>query len=199
MKSSRWIRGFVLSAAVVGICIPQPVLAGAPAALPSSVGDVALCEGGVLLGRVVNPEGIGKAGIPVAIVAGKQELAVSKTDADGYFAFRGLRGGVYQVASSDGQGVYRLWSPDTAPPSAEQGALVVTNEPVVRGQQCGQQCGQPGTQYSNNGMLPGMRYGGRLRFWLSNPWVLGGLVATAVAVPVIIIATDDDDDPHTPN
>lgn len=160
MKGLRILTQTAVWLAVVGFCIPTAVLAAPPAAQEAV--DVALREGGVLLGQVVDPQGAAIGDAKVALVDGQNELAVAKTRGDGYFAFSGLRGGVYQVAAANGQGVYRVWAPGTAPPSAEQGALVVAGGQTVRGQ------------------------AGGLMMFLSNPWVIAGIVATAVAVPVAV-------------
>lgn len=185
MKPTRHIRALIVIVAVVGLCIPEPILGATPNQPLPNVVDVKLLDGGVLLGQVVTTEGAAQADAPVAILAGNQELATSKTRTDGYFAFRGLRGGVYQLTTADGQGVYRLWAPGSAPPSAQDGALLIAGSNTVRGQ-----------TYVNNGLFPRLHHG-PVGFWLSNPWVLGGIVATAVAVPVIL-HNRDNDEPHSP-
>ena len=169
MKPAQFFKGLAVCLAVVGFCLPQPLFAAAPAGQSPIVTDVALSEGGVLLGQVVSPEGSGESNVAVSLRAGGKESGVSKTDRAGYFAFSGLRGGVYQVTAAKGVGAYRLWAPGTAPPSAQQGALVVAGKDLARG---------------NWGGL------GRLRFWLSNPWCVAAIVATAVAVPVAIHNAD---------
>ena len=158
MKLAAIIKGLVVSVAVLGICLPQPLLASTPAKQSPVVVDVALGQGGVLLGQVVDPSGAPKPNVPVSLKLRDRELAKAKTDAKGYFAFSGLRGAVYQVVAAKGVGSYRAWAERTAPRTAEKGALVVSGQDVVRGQQ--------------------------LKYWLANPWVVAGIVATAVAVPV---------------
>jgi hypothetical protein len=171
------IKGVAILLATVGVCLPQCALAAQPVQSPHVI-DVALSDGGVMLGQVVDTSGVPKSRVPVALHSGQQQVGVAKTDANGYFAFSGLRGGVYQVVAAEGHGAYRAWTPGTAPPTAQQGALVVAGEDLTRGQ-----CG-------------------RLGCWLSNPWVLAGIIAVAIAVPVGIAAADDDDEfiprPATP-
>jgi hypothetical protein len=130
--------------------------------------DVALRNGGVLIGQVVDKANLPQPRVPVAISDISQQLAVGQTDERGFFAFRGLRGGVYQVAAAEGCAAYRVWAPGTAPPTARPAALVVAGQDLVRGNICSDAIGWAGFCFC------------------SKPLVMGALVATAVAVPVII-------------
>ncbi|MCR4411176.1 MAG: carboxypeptidase-like regulatory domain-containing protein [Thermoguttaceae bacterium] len=146
----------------------------APGAAPTKatlIGDIRLEDGAVLVGQVVTPENAPMQGVEVSLVNGKQTLGTAKTNAKGYFAFRGLKNGVYQVAVGQDQMAYRVWSKETAPPSAHPGARIVVGKDVVRG------------QYAE---------GHFLKAALSNPFVVGGLVATAVAVPIVIHNSHDE-------
>jgi hypothetical protein len=162
------VRVAATNLAALGFCIPTVAFAAGPPAKPAVV-DVALRDGGILLGQVVDPQGKGIQGTTVALRHYDREVVKTSTGAEGYFAVKEVRGGVYQIASGDGIGVYRLWAPGTAPPSAQEGALLVANDTVVRGQQ-------------PNYIPPGAKF----KTLLSNPLVIGGIVATAVAVPVAI-------------
>jgi len=174
MKNARPIEVVAVWLAVVGFCLPQVTLAATvPAQQAPVIVDVALMDGGVLVGQVVDPQGTGLAGIPVSLRSGGQELGASKTVGNGGFAFRGLRSGVYQVVAGEGHGAYRLWESGMAPPAAQPGALIVSGVETVRGQ---------------NGVR-------RLRNMLANPWIVAGIIATAVAVPVAI---HNSDSPSTP-
>lgn len=189
MKPTRVLKVTLVALATLGMCLPQSVLAADPAAT-TNLTDVSLGSGGVLLGQVVDNAGAPQANVPVSLQSGQQELGASKTDGGGYFAFSGLRGGVYQVVAAKGHGAYRVWTPGSAPPSAQQGALVVA----------GNEQNQLGNQTAALGQQPDLvrgQYGGRLGFWLSNPWVIAGVVATAVAVPVAL-ATSHHHHPSTP-
>ena len=92
-----------------------------------------------------------------------QEVVAVVTDRQGGFAIQGVPGGTYQLVSPQGRQVYRMWSPGMAPPSAQQGVLMVTPGPAVRGQ-------------LGDGSF------------LGSPALIGGVigagVATAIAVPV---------------
>ncbi len=175
MKTARLVRGVALTLATLGICLPQVTLAAEPA---PAILDVALADGGVLHGQVVNSRGVGAAGMPVYIRTQDRDVAAATTAADGTFGVQGLKGGVYQVSTLQGHGVYRLWSPGTAPPVAQNGAVIYTQNAVVDGTMvhytqncCGDNC------CGGNGPL---------LLLLSNPIVIAGLAATAIAVPVAL-------------
>ena len=165
MKGTTLIQRVAVCVAVVGLCVPQVALAATPSANQTPVvTDVKLQEGGVLLGQVVTPQNTAVVGTDVVLLSGKKQLAVSKTDKQGYFAFSRLPRGVYQVAAANGYGAFRVWTSKTAPPKARKGALVVAGSNTVRGQ---------------NGMSS-------FRNFMANPIVIAGIVATAIAVPVAI-------------
>ena len=92
-------------------------------------------------------------------------VASTRTDSEGKFALTGVQAGVYQLQSGNVSGTYRVWAPQTAPPSASQGILLVAGQDVVRHQ----------------GILS----------HLANPYVLAAIVAAAIAIPLAL----DDDDP----
>jgi len=123
-----------------------------------AVVDIALADGGVLHGQVVDLQGSGVTGVPVSVKDKDRDVAGTTTTADGRFAVQGLKGGVYQVAAGQGQGVFRLWTSKAAPPSAQKDAIVYT-------------------QFGS---------GGGLKMLLANPIVIAGVVATAVAVPIAV-------------
>jgi hypothetical protein len=118
----------------------------------------------------------------VAVVHQGEPLTVTETDREGRFAVTGLKPGVYELHLAQGGGAYRVWAPRTAPPAAEQGVLLVQDSRVVRG--LGGDVGKDGGKGGKGGL------GGGYFGWLANPWVLGGLVAAAIAIP---LALDDDD------
>ncbi len=178
MKPIRVFQSWAVALATVGFCLPQVAFA-APQSQGSVVTDVALQNGGVLLGQVLNTSGAPQKDVPVSIRTGKQELGIAKTDANGYFAFSGLRGGTYQVVAADGLGAFRAWAPGTAPSGSQQGALLVAGRDLARGQfGCGP-CGPP--------------------CWAT--LAVPAAIAAAIAIPVTIITADDNDDqrPVTPS
>ena len=167
-----------LAAAVACVgMLAQPALATSPVVTKSTVADVALAEGGLFSGKVVNAQGAPLAKSEVSLRQAGVEVAAAKTNEEGVFAVQGLRGGLYQVVSEGGAVSYRLWAPNTAPPAANQSALIVTGEAVLNG------------QYGHGG---GHGYG--IMSWVrEHPLLVAAGVATAIAVPLAV--ADDDDDP----
>ncbi|OHB70026.1 MAG: hypothetical protein A2V70_18420 [Planctomycetes bacterium RBG_13_63_9] len=192
MKGMGLLKVGLVSLAAVGFCLPQTVLAAGPATnrVPM-VADVALSHDGVLIGQVVGAQGSALANVPVSVRLGNQEIARTTTDAHGRFALRGLRSGVYQIVAANSHRAFRLWQPGTAPPSSQSRVLLVAGQDTVRGQcgdpacagcgeeACVESCGAP----CNSGCSS-------LPCCLSNPWIVAGVVATAVAVPVIVHNSD---------
>jgi hypothetical protein len=163
MRTGRLIRCVAVLLATLGMCLPQVVLAQTPTATTPptpAVVDIAMADGGVLHGQVVDLQNRSVASVPVFVRAQNQDIARTTTTSDGRFSVQGLRGGVYQVAAGQGQGVYRLWTANGAPPSAQNNAIVYT-------------------QNGGGG-------GGTLKMLLANPIVIAGLVATAIAVPIAL-------------
>ncbi len=169
MKGATLIQRVAVSLAVIGFCFPQLALA---ATLPSTqtplITDVELREGGVLLGQVVTPENAAMADTDVSLSSGDQLIAAAKTDNNGYFAFAGLGNGVYQLAAAEGHAAFRVWTPGTAPPAAQPGALVVAGSGTVRAQ----------------GLARGFRN------LMSRPLIVAGIIAAAIAIPVAIHNAD---------
>ena len=168
----RFIQRAAAAVACIGLLLPPSVQA-APATAMKTQGDIALREGGLLVGQVVDARGKALPKIDVAILQGEDEVVRSKTDKNGVFAAKGLRGGEYRVVTGGGQVAYRLWAPKTAPPAASHTALVVTGEPVVNGN---------------------LGHGGLVGWVSEHPLLVAAGIATAIAVP---IAVADDDDPSS--
>ncbi len=181
MKLSRFLRKCVVVATCTGMLSAQlaqaagsqasPPAAAPTAAAQSRIQDVALQVGGVFTGTVVDEQGVARAAVPVVISHQGKVAARTETDAAGQFSVQGLNGGLYEVQTPVGSGAYRLWAPRTAPPAAQKVAMVMPNGTVVRSQ------------------MGGLGHGSAIG-WLANPWVLAGVVAAAIAIP---LALDDDD------
>ena len=178
MRSVRRLgRGLVVLALLSMLC-PQLAYGATPNTQSgnSSVGtgwtvprDVALDTGGVLRGVVLDSAGQPAARQPVAVVQNGQTVAGTQTDAEGRFAVSGLRTGTYHVGTPYQIQTYRVWTAQVAPPAANREVLIVNGDDVIRGGMAG----------------PG------LAGFLANPWVLGGIVVAAIAIP---LSLDDDDD-----
>lgn len=169
MRKSTLTHTLAAAVACLGTLLPHSALAAGPADI--GISDVALHEGGRLIGAVYTVEGLPEQGAVVSIQTRGREVARTTTDEHGRFTAEGLKGGIYHVATTRGVAMYRAWAAGTAPPAAEQAALVVTGEPdVARGQ-----------------------FGGSSG-WMCNPWVQATILATAIAAPIIPSAFDDDDD-----
>ena len=172
MKMLRLLRGVAVSLACLGLMIPRPALATEPAPQTNNkVADVALANGGVLHGQVVNAQGAPVAKVEVRAATQGNFVGTAMTDDQGQFAIADLRGGVYHVGTVQNGYAFRIWDANTAPPVAQPAALIVTGEETVRGgwgKNCCGWCWQ----------------------CLTNPWVMGAIVAAAIAIP---LALDDDD------
>ena len=171
MRRMEILKFVLFFLAGLGMILPAPVLHAASTAenaVPPTPGpavevvDIELREGGLLLGQVVAADGKPTAKTTVSLRRGGIEVATTLTDRSGYFFVKGLRGGTYEIATDRTRAIYRLWAPNTAPPTARPGVLIVADGRKVRGQQ------------------------GPIGYWLGNPWVIAGIVAAAVAVPVAI-------------
>jgi hypothetical protein len=152
--------------AILGMSLPSAALAVTPA---MAANDIALRSGGLLVGQVVDQQGVAKANTVVAVQYANQEVVRTTTDKNGVFAAKGLRGGEYQLLTQDGSIQCRLWAAETAPPAAKNAALVVTGNNVVRGNHHG---------------------GGVVGWAKAHPYMTAGAIGTAIAVP--LVAADDD-------
>jgi hypothetical protein len=122
---------------------------------------VKLQKDATLLGQVVDSQGAAVAGVPIALRNNGQEVAAAVTNSGGLFAFRGLSQGVYQVVSGSSVHTFRVWTLQTAPPAAQQAALVVLGDGLVRGQR-------------------------PLSSLLTGPLLIGGAIAAAIAIPIAV-------------
>jgi hypothetical protein len=172
------------------MCLPaQTTAAGnagaqqptAPARLGLAVSDVALAQGGLLTGQVLDEQMRPLAGADVAIYANGRTVATSATDDNGAFAVAGLHGGFHQITTPHAVQNCRFWAAGTAPPRATQGLRIVDGAGVVRGQW--------GPPPMVNGFVR------NAKVWATNPFVVGSIIAAAVAIPVAL--SNDHDDPSS--
>lgn len=179
-NSSTW-RSVITALAITGLVLPiTPAAAEQASSVEKpAVRDVELAFGGLLVGRLSDANGRPLPNAPVSLLTAGKVLAATHTDDEGVFAVAKLRGGVHEIATAEGVEVCRLWAPGTAPPGAPQSVEVVAPGEVVRGQY---------------GPPPGNRFIKKAKVWATNPFIVGGVVAAAVAIPV---ALSDDDGPHS--
>jgi Carboxypeptidase regulatory-like domain len=175
MKYLRLITRSAVGLALTGMLLPAHLASAqapaarplatesAPAAAPTApeISDIALAAGGEFSGQVVDTAGRPQAASAVMLLQQQHVVATTTTNQDGRFSIRGLQGGMYQVVSGENMKNYRLWAADTAPPTAQKSAMLVSSSQVVRGQS-------------------------GWKRWVFNPWVLAVGVATAIAVPIAL-------------
>jgi hypothetical protein len=179
MSGMQMVKTGLLVAACFGLLVPGPAVlawqgeggtARSDAPAPW-LGDVSLHGGGILYGQVVDGQGRPLAMVPVKITQLGGGEGTTRTNASGWFQAGSLAGGTYQIVAGRGAGVYRLWTPGTAPPTAAPAVLVVEDGTRILGQR---------------------PISGPVGYWMKNPWIVAGVVAVAVAVPVAIHNTQAD-------
>ena len=137
MKGFKMLQKVAMGLACLGMVIPCPeVMAATPQAKQANPAvDVALAEGGLATGVVLNAEGVVVEGAVVSLEQNGKAVAQVVTDENGRFAVTGLRAGGYVLKTGNQQGLFRFWAPETAPPSAHKAMAIVTGtKNVVRGQ-----------------------------------------------------------------
>ena len=189
MRTAHLLRHSLAWFALLGVCLPVSARAAEPARLPvaaerspaTNVSDVALAHGGLLTGQFLDAQMKPVSGADVAISSGGHIVATTATDENGAFAVTGLRSGFHQVTTPDAVENCRLWADGTAPPRAEQGLRIVAGDDAVRGQW--------GPPPATNNFIK------RAKVWGTNPFIVGGVIAAAVAIPVAL--NNDDDGPSS--
>lgn len=154
--------------------------------------DIALQNGGVLVGQVVDAQGKQQPAAPVVLFAAGKEVARCQTDNVGRFTIAGLQGGVVEIATTGSQKTCRLWAPQTAPPAARNGLLMVTGNEIACGQNCGctMGCGSAVCGCGGHG-------GGLLGVIADHPVVAAGVIGAAIAIPIAV--SNGDSSPSTPS
>ena len=173
---ARILRRAAVGIAALGLLTPPRLLSAAEPlaterptepAPAATIPDVALGTKGTLRGQIVNAAGAALEGVNIVVRQQETVLARTTSGPAGKFEIVGLPGGIFQITTDQSEASFRLWAAETAPPGARSSVLVVHDQPAVRGQSAL----------------------GRL---LSRPLAIAALVATAVAVPVVIHQIDVD-------
>lgn len=131
-----------------------------------NVADVALDADQLLHGQLVDGSAAPAKG-QVALLRSGRLLATADTAADGTFVLKVPQGGTYQLAAGDSLTTIRVWTHRAAPPHAQPRMMLVQGG-VVRGQQ------------------------GAIPFSSISPWVVAGVVAVAIGVPIILSNQNED-------
>jgi hypothetical protein len=116
---------------------------------------------------VVDDAGKAASGINVLLFHEDQLVASGLSDANGEFAIANLGGGNYQIAAGERLVLLRCWAPRTAPPTAARSTLIQVSD-IERGQVHPAAC------------------------CLANPWVIAGIAAAAIAIPIALKNNRDD-------
>ncbi len=163
----------------LGMLLSPTAMTAAPLV---ALSDVALGNGGVLVGQVVDAQGAAVAMATVTLADHKQEIAQVRADQEGKFSVPGLRGGVYRISFRGQDAMYRLWAPNTAPPVAQQGVILVVGDDVIRGQY-GYSAGP---------------FAAMAQWVADHPLITASAIVAAIAIPIALHNDDYDDGPATP-
>ena len=172
MDALKRCRAFLLLLGCAGLVFPTHVRAqlprtAAPQRLPAptqvrALRDVVLGAEQSLHGTVINSEAHRVARQVVVLSDKNGELASTVTNEEGRFVFVRLRGGVYSLSVDGVSHVFRVWTAAAAPPRSLTEVALTTGEAVQRGQ-------RP-----------------FFELFVSDPIVLGVVLAAAIAIPVAI-------------
>ncbi len=171
MKGTRFFRTQVVTIVCIGLLVSQSMaLAGEMNRQVTT--DVALAAHGMLVGQVVDQQGIGIPGARVVVRQHDRDLAGTVTDKNGKFAVSGLRSGTYQLAAANGQATVRLWTANAAPPVAKSRVMIVSGfDQVIR------------AQFGGGGI---------------GPWILPALAAGGIIAGVAIATSNNSSPPSSP-
>jgi hypothetical protein len=143
MKGLQFVKGAAVFLATAGLTLPQRPMADgnqsparpvAKAPRAVAIPDITMSADGKVTGRVVDHTGKPLEGAQVTLRQEKKDIATTVTNKDGVYSFANARTGVYNIGSGNTEGVFRVWSEKTAPPSAKGHALLVMGENGARGQ-----------------------------------------------------------------
>jgi hypothetical protein len=134
MHCTTGFRTVVLAILIGSMLLPPGIQAREPAP-QVVVRDVSLDEHGQLHGSLMTTDGKPRANSEVVLRKGAEIVGSAKTQADGSFLIRQVRPGLYELSASQCTHFYRVWTARAAPPTAQNAALLVQGNTVVRGQE----------------------------------------------------------------
>lgn len=169
MSKLRMFNAAPIVLACWGMLVPTANLRAEEAAstetkVAAKITDVALGDGGVAVGVVVDGQGKPVDGASVAIKTDSKVVATVVTDEKGEFAVREMRGGIYEIQAPQGAAVFRFWTAKAAPPAAKNRMTLVSDAKLVRGQ-CGEHGCNTGGLFGGGGGAPTVTDGG---YWGNN-------------------------------
>ncbi len=138
-----------------------------PGLFPATILDVKLDERNALHGEVRDAAGTIESNTEVQLRLDGVSLQRTHTNRWGRFVFPGLKGGMYQILTPATSITCRVWTANAAPPKAQAAILVASNTGLSRGQ-------QPISEA-----------------FVFNPFLMGALIAAAIAIPIAIHNADD--------
>ncbi len=138
-----------------------------PAAMPQTLKDIELGQGGTIAGQVIDFVGQPMPNQQIVIRQANHEPIIGRSDRTGNFRVSGVSAGVCQVTCGQQAIACRCWAQRTAPPVATQQLLLVIGNVTERGQR-------------------------PIADLLTGPVLIGLIIAAAVAIPIAIHNAQDD-------
>jgi hypothetical protein len=123
------------------LTVGSPLMAGEPAAIgvapEARSSDVALSDGGLLRGTVLNTEAQPVPGVEVNVLHNQKVVAKTLSNEKGEFTIKGLHNGAHVIHAGNTNQIVRFWGTAAAPPAAVENLAVIVDEEAVRGQSGG--------------------------------------------------------------
>ena len=129
--------------------------------LRERISDVAMDEHQIVRGQILDVVNKPVPNAEIEAFLGAKRVARMTSDARGEFRWKCSSGGTYHLLTNGQVTTVRIWTAAAAPPQSTNQILLVHGQ-VVRGQ---------------SGTFP---------YTQVNPWVVAGVVAVAVAIPVVL-------------
>lgn len=133
----RRLSKLMLWLAAISLIVPQVRTVSAADVQPATgrqmaIVDVSLTQDSLLRGQVVNRAGTPKAGAQMTLASGGEIVARGVTDDQGLFALKVEKGGIYALSDGQTSALVRAWTSQAAPPTANNGVLMVSDRNVTR-------------------------------------------------------------------